>query len=90
MSTLNDKPLKLADQFKYLGRNISSTECDIRKRIIKVWTATDSLSIIWKSDISDKIKQQFFQSLILSVQMYGYTTRTLMKRLQKSKMETIQ
>ena len=29
ISTLNGKPLKLVDQFTYLGSNITSTESDV-------------------------------------------------------------
>ena len=34
----------------YLGSSVSSTERDINMRLAKAWTATDRLSIIWKSD----------------------------------------
>ena len=44
-------------KFKMLRHNISSTESDIN--IGKAWTAIDRLSIIWKSDLFDKIKQDF-------------------------------
>ena len=40
---------KLANPFTYLGINISSTESDVN--IGKAWTAIDSLSIIWKSEL---------------------------------------
>ena len=36
ISSLNDKPLKLVDQFIYLGSNISSTENYVNKCIGKV------------------------------------------------------
>ena len=32
------------------------------------------VSIIWKSDLSNKIKQDFFQPIIVSIQTYGCTT----------------
>ena len=37
--SLNDKLLKLVDQFTYLGSNISSTESDVNTRVGKAWTA---------------------------------------------------
>ena len=46
MSSLNDKPLKLVDQFIYLGSNISSTENDVNICIGRVWTAIDRLTTI--------------------------------------------
>ena len=74
ISSLNDKPVKLVDKFTYLSSNISSTESDITKWTDKVWTAIDSLSTNWKSDISNKIKQAFFKALVKLVLLYGYTT----------------
>ena len=46
ISTLSIKPLKLLDQFTYLGSNISSTERDINICFTKVRTGIDWLSII--------------------------------------------
>ena len=40
----------------------------------KVRTAIDSLSVIWKSDPSDKIKQAFFKTGVVSILLYGCTT----------------
>ena len=48
-------------KFMYLGSCVSSTERDLDIRLAKVWTAFDRLSIIWKSDLFDKIKREFFQ-----------------------------
>ena len=48
ISKLNGGSLKLVDKFTYLGSSISSTENDINLQLGKAWTATDSLSIIWK------------------------------------------
>ena len=41
------------------------------------------LSIIWKSDLTDKMKRSFFQAAVVSILLYGYTTWTLTKRLEK-------
>ena len=49
-------PLKLVDKFTYLGSSIESTEKDIETRLTKAWTAINRLSIIWKSDLTDKMK----------------------------------
>ena len=40
------------------------------------------VSIILISDLSDKIKQDFFQAVAVTVLLYGHTTRTLMKCLE--------
>ena len=54
----------LVDKFTYLGSNISSTEKDIDTRLTKAWTAINRLSIIWKSDLTDKMKRSFFHAAI--------------------------
>ena len=54
ISTLDGTSLKLVDKFTYLGSSVSSTENDIDTRLTKAWTAIDRLSIIWKSDPTDK------------------------------------
>ena len=55
--TLDGTSLKLVDKFTYLGSSFSSTEKDIDTRLTKAWTAIDRLSIIWKSDLTDKMKR---------------------------------
>ena len=45
-STLSSQPLKLVDQFTYLGSNISSTESNTSIRIVKACNAVGKLSII--------------------------------------------
>ena len=81
--TLDGTPLKLVNKFIYLGSSVSSTEKDIDTRLTKAWTAIDRFSIIWKSDLTDKMKRSFFQAVVVSILLYGYTTWTLTKRLEK-------
>ena len=57
ISTLNSSSLKLVDKFTYLGNIVSSTEKDINTWLAKAWTANNRPSVIWKSDLADKIKQ---------------------------------
>ncbi len=83
ISTLDGTSLKLVDKFTYLGSSVSSTEKDIDTRLMKAWTAIDRLSIIWKSDLTDKMKRSFFQATVVSIRLYGCTTWTLTKRLEK-------
>ena len=59
ISTLKGGPLKQLDKFTYLGSSVSSTEKDINTRLAKVWGAIDMLSIIWKSELTNKIKRFF-------------------------------
>ena len=83
ISTLDGTSLKLVDKFTYLGSSVSSTEKDIDTRLTKAWTAIDRHSIIWKSNLTDKMKRSFFQAAVVSILQYGCTTWTLTKRLEK-------
>ena len=67
----------------YTYRRVSSTEKDIDTRLTKAWTDIDRLSIIWKSNLTDKMKRTFFQAAVVSILLYGCTTWTLTKRLEK-------
>ena len=62
---------------------MASTGTDIDTRLAKAWTAADSLSVIWKSDLTDKMKRSFFQAAVVSILLYGCTTWTLTKRVEK-------
>ena len=83
ISTLNSSSLKLVDKFTHLGSSVSSTETDINMQLAKTWTAIDWLSIIWKSDLTNKIKHSFYQAAVVSILLYGCTTWTLTKHMEK-------
>ena len=83
ISTLNGNSLKLVDKFTYPRSGVSSSETGINKWLAKVWTAIDSLSVIWKSDLTDKIKRGFFQAVIVSILLYRCTTWTITKLMEK-------
>ena len=72
------------DKFNYLGSSVSSTETDINTWLAKAWTAIDRLSVIWKSDLADQMKHRFFQAAVVSMLLYGCTTWTLIKRMEKN------
>ena len=52
--------------------------------LTKAWTAIKSLSIIWKSDLTDKIKRSFFPAVVVSILLHGCTTWTLTKQMGKN------
>ena len=83
ISTLKGFPLKLGDKFTYLGRNVSSTENDINRWLAKALTAINRQSVIWKSDLTNKIKHSFFQAAVVSILPYGCTTWTLTECVKK-------
>ena len=83
ISTLNGSFLKLVDKFTSLRCSVSSTGTEIYMRLAKAWTAIDRLSVIWKSDLTDKMKCSFFQAAVLLILLYGCTTWTLTKWMEK-------
>ena len=83
ISTLKGGSLKLVDKFTYLRSSITTTGTDIDSRLTKAWTAIDRLSVIWKSDLTDKMKRIFFQATVVSILLYGCITWTLTKRMEK-------
>ena len=70
ISLLNGKSLKLVDQFIYLINNISSIESNVYIHIGKEWIAINRLLTIWKYDLSDEIKWDFFQVVAVSLQLH--------------------
>ena len=83
ISTQDGTSLKLVDKFTYQGSSVPSTEKDIDTRLTNAWTAIDKLSVMWKSDLTDKMKRSFFQGVVVSILLYGCTTWTLTKRPEK-------
>ena len=59
ISSVNGGSTKLVDKITQFGSSITSTENEINMRQSKAWTATHRLSIIRKSNLSDKIKRIF-------------------------------
>ena len=66
-----------------MRKSISSTEKDIDTWLTKAWTAIDKLSVIWKSDLTDKMKRSFLEAAVVSILIYRCTTWTLTKRMGK-------
>ena len=52
-------------------------------QLTKTWTAIERLPIIWKSDLSDKIKCKFFHPTVVFILLYGCTAFTLTKPMKK-------
>ena len=73
LSTRINNPRRLI----YLSSSSSSSCCAASTDI------PDRLLIIWKSDLTDKMKSSFFQAAVVSILLYGCTTCTLTKRLEK-------
>ena len=52
-------------------------------QLAKALSTIDWLSIIWKSDLTNKIKRSFFQAAVVSILLYGCTTWTLTKQMEE-------
>ena len=78
--TLNGCTLKLVEN---LGSSVLSTEIDIDTRLAKAWTAIDRLSVVWNSDLIDKMKRSFFRAGVTLILLHGCFTWTLTKRMEK-------
>ena len=74
---------KLVDKFLYQRSGVSFTEKEIDTWLTKAWTANDWLAVIWKSYLTNKMKSCFFQAAVVSILLYGCTTWTLTKRMEK-------
>ena len=83
MSCLSGEKIKRADDFKYLGSYIASTKRDVDIRLGKAWGALKGMDKIWKSNLPDKLKRNFFRATVESVLTYGSTTWTLTSKLEK-------
>ena len=90
ISTLNGRSLKLVDKFTYLGSSVSSTKKDINTWLAKAWTAIDWLLVVWKSDLTDKMKRSFFQAAVILIMLYGCTIWMLTKCMEKNLTATTQ
>ena len=80
---LNGSSLKLGEMFINPGSSVSSTKIDISAPLVKAGTVNDSLSVIWKLDLIDKIKSSIFQTAVMSILLNGCTTWTLTKRMEE-------
>ena len=65
ISTWKGEAMKLVDNFTHHCSNIASTENDSNIGIGKMWTVIDRLSTILKSNLSEKIKREFFSVSII-------------------------
>ena len=74
--------LKKVKDFNYLGSFIGSTLHDIDVRIAKAWGAITSITTIWKSKLSERLKRNFFRATVESVLTYRATTWILTKTLE--------
>ena len=70
--------------FKYLGSRIASSQEDLKQRRAIAWSKFWQLNKVWRSEaITLKLKLRLFDSLILSILMYGAEAWSLTQRMKK-------
>ena len=80
VKTLDGSALALAEDFKYLGSYIGSTEKDIQVRKALAWRALHSLKKVWRSSMSKQLRQNLFLATVEAVLLYGCEAWTLTAR----------
>ena len=83
MKSLNGEKIKQVEDFKYLGSYIASTEHDVNIRLGKAWDALNELDKIWKSNLPDNLKRNFFRAAVETVLLYGSVSWNLTTHLEK-------
>ena len=81
--SLNGEAIKNVLDFKYLGSYIASTDNDVSIRIGKAWAVLNNLNKIWTSNLSIRLKRNFFRTTVESVLVYGAITWILTIALEK-------
>ena len=81
------KQIENVQNFKYLGEIFTETgnsKKEIRIRLAKADTELVKLENIWRSgEIDFKLKYRLYNSLVLSIMLYGYESWTLMEESKK-------
>ena len=83
MKSIDGEKIKQVEDFKYLGSYIASTQHDVNIRLGKAWNALNELDKIWKSNLTDKLKRNFFRAAVETVLLYGSVSWTLTTHLEK-------
>ena len=71
--------IKRVNDFKYLGSYVSSTVQYVKIILAKSWAALNAMNNIWKSNLANNLKSNFFRDTVESVLVYGVITWTLNK-----------
>ncbi|CAM1310307.1 Uncharacterised protein r2_g2061 [Pycnogonum litorale] len=83
MKSLNGDKIKQVEDFRYLGSYIATTAQDVNIRLGKAWGALNQLNKIWKSNLPDNLKRNFFRATVESVLVYGSVSWILTTQMEK-------
>ena len=79
ISSLNSKPMKLTDQFLFLGSNISSTESDVNIRVYEAWAPLGKLPNLFpKIEYIAGIQNQKSSTLLILKTMHTCENKLLL------------
>ena len=71
------------DKMEYMCFNQKRAICTLNSDSLKLMNKLNHQSIIWKSDLYDKIKWNFFHAVVVSVLQYRCTIQMLNKHIKK-------
>ena len=78
---IDGQPVETVDQFVYLGSLLTADNChtsDIKRHLALTISSFKRLTNIWKCrNLSNQLKVQLFNSLIVPIAIYGCETWTL-------------
>ena len=83
LKALDGDVLNQVEDFQYLGAWLNTCSKDINIRIGRAWTALLKLNTIWKSNLQEDLKVQFFRATVETVLLYGSSSWTLTKALSQ-------
>ena len=84
IKAVDGNALNQVKDFLCLRSWISFCSKDINVRIGKAWTALLKLNTIWKSNLPDDIKTDFFRETVETVLLYGSNAWTLTQALSEN------
>ena len=65
--TRDGTQLEIIDDYNYIGAWVASAKRDIGIRRAKAWKALHNLKKVWKSNLANQMKLQFFVATVESV-----------------------
>jgi hypothetical protein len=83
---IDNQPVEIANEFKYLGSHISSTEKDVNSRIALAWVAFDKLKDILRArtqKLTINTKFRLYNAACISILLYGCESWVLTEKDRK-------
>ena len=79
--SISEGKIEKAEDFKYLGGWVKSSEKDVNVRIALAFDAINKLKNVWTSSCSAEVKMKIFKTIVQSILLYNSETWTLTKKL---------